>query len=82
MTPYNQPAPLDPAAKALIAAVRAAPEGEVLWTKEGDARWIARSAPMGVLLRAGDLLRIPYLDFYSQITLAEEVTRAARGAAS
>ena len=34
-SPYGQPAPLDAAAKALIAAVRAAPEGDVLWVKEG-----------------------------------------------
>jgi hypothetical protein len=78
---YNQAAPLDAPAEALIAALRAAPEGDVLWTKEGDAWWIARHAPMDVLLRAGDLLRIPYLDSYSQIALADEVTRAARGPA-
>src|SRR5260370_778358 len=76
---YNQPAPLDAPAGALIAALRAAPEGDVLWTKEGDSWWIARNAPMDVLLRAGDLLRIPHVDHYSQITLADEVTRAARG---
>jgi hypothetical protein len=81
LTTYDRAAPLDPPAAALIAALRAAPEGDVLWTREGDARWIARNAPMAVLLRAGDLLRIPHADFYSQLTLAEEVTRAARGAA-
>jgi hypothetical protein len=75
---YNQPAPLDAPAEALIAALRAAPEGDVLWSKEGDAWWIARRARMDVLLRAGDLLSIPLLDFYSQIALADEVTRAAR----
>jgi hypothetical protein len=75
------PAPLDAPAGALIAALRAAPEGDVLWSKEGDAWWIARRARMDVLLRAGDLLRIPDVDFYSQIALADEVTRAARGLA-
>ena len=75
------PAPLDAPAGALIAALRAAPEGDVLWSKEGDAWWIARRAPMDVLLRAGDLLRIPDVDFYNQIALADEVTRAARGSA-
>jgi hypothetical protein len=75
----HKPAPLDVPAGALIAALRAAPEGDVLWSKEGDAWWIARRAPMDVLLRAGDLLRIPHLDHYSQIALADEVTRAARG---
>ena len=75
---HNRPAPLDAPAGALIVALRAAPEGDVLWSKEGDAWWIARSAPMDVLLRAGDLLRIPHVDFYSQISLADEVTRAAR----
>src|SRR5208282_4027066 len=75
------PAPLDAPAGALIAALRAAPEGNVLWTKEGDSWWIARNAPMDVLLRAGDLLRIPHVDHYSQISLADEVTRAARGPA-
>lgn len=78
---YNQPAPLDAPAVALIAALRAAPEGDALWTKEGDTWWLARRAPMDVLLRAGDLLRIPHLDCYSQIALADEVTRAARGPA-
>jgi hypothetical protein len=78
---HNQPAPLDAPARALIAALRAAPEGDVLWTKEGDARWIARRAHMDVLLRAGDLLRIPNVDYYSKIALAEEVTWAARGPA-
>ena len=75
---YNQPAPLDAAAVALITALRAAPEGDALWTKEGDAWWIARSAPMDVLMRAGDLLHIPDLDHYSRIALADEVTEAAR----
>jgi hypothetical protein len=78
---YNQPAPLDAPAEALIAALRAAPEGDVLWSKEGDAWWIARRAPMAVLLRVGDLLRIPHVDHYSQIALADEVTRATRGPA-
>jgi hypothetical protein len=50
----------------------------VLWAKEGDAWWIARNAPMSVLLRAGDLLRIPRVDYYNQIALAAEATRAAR----
>ena len=77
----SKAAPLDAPAGALIAALRAAPEGDVLWTKEGDAWWIARNAPMDVLLRAGDLLRIPHVDHYSQIGLADEVTRAARGPA-
>jgi hypothetical protein len=75
------PAPLDAPAGALIAALRAAPEGDVLWSKEGDSWWIGRNAPMAVLLRAGDLLRIPDVDFYSQIGLADEVTRAARAPA-
>lgn len=75
---YNQPAPLDAPAVALITALRAAPEGDVLRPREGDAWRIARNAPMDVLLRAADLLRIPYLDYYSQIALADEVTRAAR----
>lgn len=78
---YNRPAPLDAPAGALIVSLLAAPEGDVLWPKEGDALWIARNAPMNVLLRAGDLLGIPYLDHYSQIALANEVTRTARGPA-
>ena len=36
---------------------------------------------MAVLLRAGDLLHIPHVDYYSQLALADEVTRAARGPA-
>ena len=80
--PYNRPAPLDAPAGALIVALRAAPEGDVLWTQEGDAWWIARNAPMDVLLRAGDLLGIQYLDSYSQIALADEVTKAARESAA
>jgi hypothetical protein len=82
LSSYNQPAPLDAPAVALITALRAAPEGDALWSKEGDAWWIARSAPMDVLLRAGDLLHIPHLDHYSQIALADEVTQAARGPAT
>lgn len=78
---YNRPAPLDAPAGALIVALRAAPEGHVLWVKEGDALWIARNTPRDVLLRAGDLLRIPHVDFYNKISLAEEVTRIARGPA-
>ncbi len=74
---YNQPAPLDAPAVALIPALRTAPEGDALWTEEGDAWWIARRAPMDVL-RAGDLLRIPHPDNYSQIARADEVTKAAR----
>jgi hypothetical protein len=74
-------APLDAPAEALLAALRAAPEGDVLWSKEGDDFWIARRAPMAVLLRAGDLLHIPDVDHYSQLALADEVTRAARGPA-
>lgn len=79
---HDQPAPLDAPAGALIAALRAAPEAGEPWIREGDARWIARSAPMAVLLRAGDLLRIPDLDWYSQIALADEVTRVARDPAA
>ena len=78
---YNRPAPLDAPAGALIVALRAAPEGHVLWVNEGDALWIARNTPRDVLLRAGDLLRIPHVDFYNKISLAEEVTRVARGPA-
>jgi hypothetical protein len=78
---YNQPAPLDAPAVALITALRAAPEGHVLWVKEGDVRWLARRAPINVLQRAGDLLGIPDPDSCNQFGLAEEVTRAARAPA-
>ena len=67
---YNQPAPLDAPAVALITDLRAA--------TQADAWRIARSTPMAVLLRAGDLLHIPDLDHYSRAALADEVTEAAR----
>ena len=75
--PYNRPAPLDAPAKGLIAAVRAAPAGDSLWVKPGDALWVARNAPMDVFLRCGDLLHIPHLDCHDRYSLADEVTRSA-----
>lgn len=72
---------LDTGARNLLDAVRAAPEGDVLWSTEGDAWWIARRAPVVVLQRAGDLLHIPHVDYYHGKTLlADEVVRLARRA--
>lgn len=64
-------APLDSAAREVIAAVAAAPD-------EDRARQAAYDAPMAALMRAGDLLKVRDVDFLSKSGLAAEVVQLTR----
>jgi hypothetical protein len=62
---------LDQAAERLIGQVREA-------LTEREALLVASSAPMSVMLRTGDLLRIPDVDFYNEAGLSAEILLLVR----
>jgi hypothetical protein len=62
---------LDQAAEGLIGQVREA-------LTEREALLVASSAPMSVMLRTGDLLRIPDVDFWNEAGLSAEIALLVR----